>query len=608
MLLPDSRAVLIEALRPPVGHTLDGAIATTFTLDLTAAVIPPLAFSSFGGSAQLTDPVSVLESVRSSADRVDIFCQGGNILIPNRAPDLLAFVEPMVHPVRRPPGHLFHPKVWFVRYVDDEGSEAYRLLVLTRNLTSDHAWDIVVRLDSENIWRRRLPENRDLHDFLASLPDRTVTPMSSPRRRRVEALAHAAQYVGWERPEGVVEVTLHYLNGMRRPDFAGRRHLVVSPFLNDSGLDLVAPPDQDVIVVSRPEAFEQLTSEKLARVEAYVVDTMAGISLDEDDEPTTTRTPPPERTPVSLLTGLHAKMLVVEPHGRAQRARVFIGSANATGAAFGGNVEFMVELEGPRRLLGVDVFMGVDGSLRSLVEEYDPIGDAPEDPNEAERRELENALRVVAEIKHTLTVEPAAASEPAGVYDLVLTTARPYPVGSGWIATIELLTRPGIARQAESDRVVNERFTSVETADISPFLSIRMTSPSGLECGTVVLATLVGAPADRLDLVLARQIDTPEKFLRFLYLILSLGDPYLLAQLSAVAGSGDSSGFRPGGPGILELVLQALAEKPAALDDLSRLVRRLSTTDEGRRLLPEGFDRFWSEAETARRRLARRRS
>ena len=38
------------------------------------------------------------------------------------APDLLAFVEPMVHEVRRPSGHLFHPKVWFVRYVDEEST------------------------------------------------------------------------------------------------------------------------------------------------------------------------------------------------------------------------------------------------------------------------------------------------------------------------------------------------------------------------------------------------------------------------------------------------------------------------------------------------------
>jgi hypothetical protein len=146
MLAPDARAVLLDQLRPPPGSRLDYAVATTFTLDLAAALVPPLAFAAFelGGSP---DPIAVMEAVRSCTDRVDIFCQAGQIKVPRQASDLMAFLEPMVHSVRRPrPGHLFHPKLWLLRYASED-EIAYRLLCLTRNLTTDHSWDAVLRLD-----------------------------------------------------------------------------------------------------------------------------------------------------------------------------------------------------------------------------------------------------------------------------------------------------------------------------------------------------------------------------------------------------------------------------------------------------------------------------
>src|SRR5689334_2571260 len=116
MLAPDARAVLLDQLRPPVGCRLDAAVATTFTLDLAAALVPPLAFASFEMRGT-PDPVAALEAVRSCTDRVDIFCQAGQVAVPAQASDLMAYLEPMVHEVRRPrPGHLFHPKIWLLRY------------------------------------------------------------------------------------------------------------------------------------------------------------------------------------------------------------------------------------------------------------------------------------------------------------------------------------------------------------------------------------------------------------------------------------------------------------------------------------------------------------
>ncbi|WP_207919951.1 phospholipase D family protein, partial [Micromonospora sp. KC207] len=112
------------------------------------------------------------------------------------------------------------------------------------------------------------------------------------------------------------------------PDFAGTRHLVISPFCTPGGLNRCAPSGA-LSVVSRQEALDRLPEGSLAGSEAFVVSALAGLPAEE--------APPGQEA----LHGLHAKVYVVE---KGHQARVLLGSANATDAAFSGNVELLVEL------------------------------------------------------------------------------------------------------------------------------------------------------------------------------------------------------------------------------------------------------------------------
>lgn len=173
------------------------------------------------------------------------------------------------------------------------------------------------------------------------------------------------------------------------------------------------------------------------------------------------------------------------------------------------------------------------------------------------------------------------------------TTSQRLRIPGGYTVTLELLTRPGDARHLTGGQPLYATYPRVPLPDITPFLALRATSPEGLHRGTVLRAELVNDPSGRLDEVLARQVNTPEKFLRFLALLLGLGNPHLLSLLT---GSGDGKGpqARVGvAPGIFELVLRALAEHPDAVADLDRLVQRLQRTEQGRAVLPDGFDTFW---------------
>jgi hypothetical protein len=554
MLAPDARAILLDQLRPPVGYRLDAAV----------------------------------EAVRSCADRVDVFCQAGQITVPAQASDLMAFLEPMIHEVGRPrPGHLFHPKIWLLRYTYDDDRPRHRLLCLTRNLTRDHSWDTVVRLDGTATGGPKAA-NRPLAELIRSLPGRAVTPLPDGRRQRIADLADEIRRVVWEHPDDVNEVNFHVFGipGIRpTADFSGYRHLIVAPFLNDRGLDTVARDSPDATVVSRVDDLSRLSPATAARITAYVVSAIAGL-----DEPTDAD----DSADHQILAGLHAKLYVIE---RNRRAHVFIGSANATDAAFGGNVEILVELVGGATKLGVDTFLGSEAPFRTLLEEYDTAGGADPDPADEAQRALDDLVRDLAAIPYTATVTSGGDNHRVRV-----TTNRPLPIPAGYDVTAELLTRPGEARVLAANVPADADYPSVPLPDITPFVVLRVRSPEGLQRGTVVHATLVNDPTGRLDEILARQVDTPEKFLRFLALLLGLADPNLL-----LLGTGQDN--RVGstritaGPGVFELVLRALADRPDALLDLDRLVRRLQATDAGRRVLPDGFDVLWSTVLDAHRRL-----
>lgn len=574
MLAPDSRALLLDSLRPPPGARLCRAVALTFTLDLESLLVAPLAFAAHG-LRESADPIAVMEGVRRCADRIDVFCQAGQIVVPSGASALLAFVEPMVHQVHRPkPGHLFHPKLWALRFLDDTtGEVSLRLLVLSRNLTKDRSWDVCLRLDGVPGTRPR-KDNRPLVDLLRHAARLAVTPLPAARHAAIEALCEDLRRADWERPEAARDMVFHAFGvpGRRPPEFAGTRHLVISPFCTPGGLNRCAPSGA-LSVVSRQGALDRLPEGSLAGSEAFVVSALAGLPAEE--------APPGQE----VLHGLHAKVYVVE---KGHQARVLLGSANATDAAFGGNVELLVELVGSRKRWGINALLGPDAGFREILERHERQDVTEQEPDTGLLRDL---IRDIAAIPMSATVTTSA-----GGYESRLDSQEAVPEVTGVRITAQLHTRRGEAVPLVPGQRVSAVFAGLALADITPFVLVVAEDRTGRE-QTVVLATLIGDPAHRLDHVLAQQIDTPEKFLRFLLLMLGLGTE------ATAAVSGDAGGqgiWRTGGTGILELLLNALVDRPEQLDDLARLVARIEADGDSRRLLPPGFTELWRVIDQAR--------
>ena len=179
MLSPDSRTVAFDLLRPPAGHELDFALLTTYTLDLEALLALPLglvARSDNGLEELLADPLLLLEGLRRAGERIHVFVDRAGIAIPRTRRELYALLEPSVHPVRAPGRGAFHPKVWVLRFMSENGAPLIRVAVLSRNLTFDRSWDIAFATEASPMPRQRSAGSRPLAEFVRGLPELCAEP------------------------------------------------------------------------------------------------------------------------------------------------------------------------------------------------------------------------------------------------------------------------------------------------------------------------------------------------------------------------------------------------------------------------------------------------
>ncbi len=635
MLEPEGRLLLLAALRPPAGFALDRAIGTTYTLDLAALLTAPVGFALLDRESadgrSVIDPVALLEAVRRNAERIDIFCQAGAIGLPAAYQPIVSYVEDSIHEVLAPtPGHIFHPKVWVIRYAYQGGADArWRLLVLSRNLTFDRSWDTILRLDGSP---RSSPigDNEPLVRFVRALPR---LMRGRPEKRlldTVTSFADGLANVWFDRPADFDAVLFHPMGldpgatswpfpPARRVD----RSLVVSPFLTDGCLQRLAGGRADAdVLISRPESLDRVGGAAVQHLRETLV-------LSGDTEPATTAeegdtdesaigaatTELAAEAPGHELRGLHAKAFVTE-HGH--RTHVWTGSANATDAAFGGNVEFLVELRGYTERIGIDrMLAGSPGSLtlRSLLESWRPASQEPTEPTEEERlqRRLDAGRLELARYDFEARLE----SLPDDRFGMRLIGKRPTDGGDGQFEGIRVTCRPltlaGHDVEVEvRDGSVDIDFGTRSFEAITSFFAFELTAStaSDLSVSFLVNARLVGAPADRRERTLVGLLRNRGDLLRFLLFLLGGADGGSAEMLdlgpkliNALAGPEEGPSGGLDWQNLFEPMVRALAHDPRKLDDIHRLIRDLERTEAGRELLPDGWASVWEPILASRQAL-----
>ena len=626
MLGTRERTLLLEGLRPPPGYRLRRAVGTSFVLDLMALLSVPLAFTYFDVHDEegkpTSDPVALLHALRLHAEKVSIFCQSGAIGVPHPNQPLLSFIEDSVIPVvPRHEGGIFHPKMWVINFEADDGPPIYRVLCLSRNLTFARAWDTCLILEgllSET--HDDFPVNQPIVEFLRCLPKLATREVADDLAADITRMSAEICRVDFKAPPPFESFRVHNFGlGIPRglPFPAGGRSLVISPFLTAGALGGLVNKHGLEVLISRPESFAGVINRsgcKALPKKCLVLSPGAGLDARESEagEPEVDGEGPSFGEDRIELTGLHAKLYLFES---CEKAHLFVGSANATGAAFHHNVEVLIELIGRHETCGIDAMLGsVDDprhdSLLSLLQEFNlPDKKSSVQEDFELEREAESLVYSLGAAKLTATATAAESdcswavslsgelpSIPDGArikaWPSTLTTESGKVISTPPNCSSKLATYQGLSLEALTGFFVFEVLLRNEETEVKKQFS--------------AVVDLVGAPKDRLDIVSQKLLSDRRRVLQLIFLILKGQDAdesgVLLPAGSTRAGRQRSLGSVESAT-LLESLLQSLEREPEQIDEVYRLIKSLEKTPQGKDLLPDGLGQIWEPVWQARQAL-----
>lgn len=603
-LTPETRVLLTDALRPPAGYRVEVAVGTTYSLNLTALLLAPLSFALFDcedtkdvdrddtKDVRRLDPIRLLEAVRRYADHTTVFCQAGGIHVPTQYRSILTFVEDCVREAAPPrEDSLFHPKMWALRFITEDGTRLHRVIVLSRNLTFDQSWDTALVLDEQadgNI------DGAPAASFVRRLPDLALHPLQQNRSDELHDLAATLEKATLAAPPPFTGGELVPLGPDEQNSWPfpnrGRRLLAISPFLTKGAVHQLATIADKRTLVSRAESLEQVGSAALQGWDVNVLQRMAEVDPSEDVD-VVTDTPPDGF--FESHDGLHAKTFVIDVDQN--QSSVVTGSANLTSASWTRNVEFDAVLTGPTASCGVSATL--QGSpeapgLRQIIEEYKVMAaDGLADEAATTAFTLESFHRRLAAGQPVLDVETVEDERVRTTLTLDM------PDDAPGTTTVRLAS----LGEPQAKPLAPQLDWSVSPINVTPFVVVETTAGSGEGKVTrrcVLKAELTGAIDGRRHDAVFSILRSKEDVLR--YLVFLLGDPSYDALFAEMAGMGTerfADTDRPAGANndvaLFEPLVRAAGRDQDALARVASLVEEIRELPDGAELVPDGFEELW---------------
>ena len=564
-------------LSPPLNYQLDFAIGTTYSLDLDALVGASI---SLGLAAENdTDlnenPIFLLEALRSTADKVALFCESGQIKLPNKPTPLYVLLEDMVFQVTNNNNTpyskyaSFHPKVWILRYINHENDALYRLVVLSRNLTFDRSWDLTFSMDGK-ITDKKTSKNNPLIKFIEYLSGYCSNGIKSDK---MEEITHELEFVEFELDSPVFEGFEFIVNGIEGANpiqnqqlFKSSsldRLLIMSPFLSkDIIKDFNDRKNQksEAVLITRLNSLGQLKHENLDKFIFYSLkdEVIDGESLLSED--------------VNQKQDIHAKMYVVE---KTKYTDLYLGSLNASHNALYGNVEFMIKLGAQKHRFNINkllksMFNDEKDSPFRLVN-MDEIKVVAEDGNNLDLA-VKDIVRLNAKAKVVSNQEN---------YNLVVSFA-------GDCGEYDIEIRPLLSNKtAKFAKTV--MFENLTKDKLSEFFVISV-SQGEERIERVIKIPVDNLPDDRQNVIVSSIIKDRTAFIR--YVAFLLGDEYVLSSVEdegEEADGGSKNGFAVQLPELYEKMLKSALYAPERFTELEFLIKMLSDDE----VVPEGFEELY---------------
>lgn len=586
-----------QILAPPADYYLDFAIGTTYSLNLDALVGASLALglSVETDSDLMNNPVCLLEALRSTGDNVALFCEGGQIHMPNRPTALFILLEKMVFSVKTPKHRglssypSFHPKFWLIRYKSEKDDVIYRVIILSRNLTFDRSWDVSYCMDGV-VKGRKLRKNQPVCDFLQYLLTQVPRDENGKEKsKRIRSIIRELPYVVFTPqekefkdfeflPVGVKKESGGYYDMEDTPLFSGTFHeiFVMSPFVNGSVIRSFNNRNNGYgftynkhMLITRKTSLSYLKQSDVSNFSIYamrdnVIDGESAIS--EDTESIQSQ-------------DIHAKLYMMRKHSDTD---LYLGSLNATHNALHGNVEFMIRLKSTNRYLNIDKLtaslFGSDKDGKDNPFEEIKLVDAVADEG------IDKSYAMDAVVKSINRSNPKAnVQEKDGLYSADVCFGECDTKG------FSVDIRPLLSRKTAefSERIL---FENLEMTQLSEFYVITVSDGED-SINRVIIIPTSGLPEDREKAVVTSVVSNRDCFYR--YIAFLLGDDEILSVLESNEAESGIGGMSTGAsyqiPALYEKMLRTAATAPEKFKGIEFLIKTIS--DDG--IIPEDFKRLY---------------
>ena len=586
-----------DILSPPNNYQLDFAIGTTYSLDLDALIgaAISLGLSEETDTNLINNPIFLLEALRTTGDKVILFCEGGQIHLPRMPNPLYILLEEIVFQVNNSKTiknryASFHPKFWILRYINEDNNVLYRVIVLSRNLTFDRSWDISFSMDGF-VSEEKTDKNKPIKDFLEYLKDFSK---NNEKNSKISEIINELSFVHFELnsrdffdfdfiPNGIDDYSI-----MNQPLFVDSfdELLIMSPFLSKK---LVRDFNEKIrnkskaFLFTREDSLSGFKNEDCNNFEIFtlkdqIIDGESAISEESDEN---------SKNEI-IKQDIHAKMFMSR-HGKF--TDLYLGSLNATHNALNGNIEFMVKLRAKSdrlnlRILSEGLFDGEKGGPNSPFQLAN-IGNVSPVTSDDKNSDLNLIIRNINRMNPKSNIIP---KEKHFNVELFFDDFE-----EGFINNIdfEIKIRPLLSKE-ESKFAKHIIFEDLDKIQLSEFFVVSVSKKTGdenLNIQRVIKVPAFGLPEDREKDVIYSVVSDKEAFIR--YVAFLLGDKYILSVMEAERGFGSNSSslsFSIQLPELYEKMLKASVYSPEKFDELEFLIRTLSDDD----VIPKGFENLYN--------------
>lgn len=595
-----------QILSAPDGYRLDFAVGTTYSLDLDALTGASLALglSEETDSELMKNPICLLEALRATGDKIALFCEGGQIHLPNKVTSLYILLEKMVYQINEVKkkgvkGYpSFHPKFWLLRFVNNK-DVLYRVAVLSRNLTFDRSWDVSFYMDGQRSGAST-SKNAPLQDFIEFLVHSLgKDELFAVKAKKMKSISRELSQVVFDTgsrefsdydflPTGIkksnggyhsITDTLLFRGFPNSGQTDGLHEIfIMSPFVSNDVIKYFNNRSRYInhsehMLITRAMSLARLTPSDYSSFRIFTMKDAVAFGESAISEG--------EDSVVVQKQDIHAKVYLIRKDSNTE---LYLGSLNASHNAVYGNVEFMICLYSKNRYLNMEkltkgLFCGEAGGPDNPFEEI-----TLESTVGFEEEDRQNLLDGI--VKRINRMKPfAEITQQGDLYDVSLTFAEK---GEDYIG-YDISISPLLAnkKQPFAEEIL---FTSLNITDLSEFYVVEVSDGNKTVSRIIKIAT-TGMPEGREKEVIASVVNDRACFYR--YIAFLLGDSFVLSALESGAASKSGSSKRYGVdssiPAIYEKMLQTAATAPERFKEIDYLIKSISKDG----IVPEYFEELY---------------